>query len=182
MQKNITKLLPNVPIVPGKTIFKVSNYESLNKRKSQLEHFLKECVARKDILNSEAFKDFIEIDKNSPELSSSGPQKLSEHVDFLPLGIRDFVYLKYENIFLIACSDMNLASRMDAYITNLNLPWEKKTDAHISVGAVFAFKANPDSNGSYTFDKLWAKSFPKQVSSNLMFNFLDWGDNMGCGK
>ena len=39
---------------------------------------------------------------------------------------------------------MNIASRVDVYITNINLPWEKKTGQHISVGAVFAFKAIED--------------------------------------
>ena len=65
---------------------------------------------------------------------------------------------------LLACSDMNIASRLDAYVTNFNLPWEKKTDAHISVGAVFAFKVTYNSDGNYHFDKLWAKSFPTQVN------------------
>ena len=40
----------------------------------------------------------------------------------------------------------------------------KKTDQHISVGAVFAFKVIEDKRGnSYLFDKLWAKSFPEQT-------------------
>jgi hypothetical protein len=81
----------------------------------------------------------------------------------LPLGVRDFTYLKYENILLIACSDMNITSRVDAYITNVNLPWEKKIDAHISVGAVFAYRVSIDSNGVYYFDKQWAKSYPTQT-------------------
>ena len=59
---------------------------------------------------------------------------------------------------------MKIASRIDAYVTNVNLPWEKKTDAHISVGSVFAFKVNQNSKGStYMFEKLWAKSFPEQT-------------------
>jgi WD40 repeat protein len=59
---------------------------------------------------------------------------------------------------------MNITSRVDAYITNVNLPWEKKTDQHISVGAVFAFKVIEDKRvNSYYFEKLWAKSFPEQT-------------------
>jgi hypothetical protein len=77
---------------------------------------------------------------------------------------------------------MNITSRVDAYITNVNLPWEKKSDAHISVGAVFAYKVSIDSNGSYFFDKLWAKSFPVQTGviywepdSNILAIGLDNG-------
>ncbi len=162
LHKALSKLLPNIPSLPKKTFWRVSNYEDLNKRKSQLEQFLKDCVNRKDIVNSETFRDFIEIDKHSPELTINAPVKISEYNE-LPLGVRDFIYLKYENVLMLACSDMNIASRVDAYITNVNLPWEKKTDAHISVGAVFAYKTNADSNGVYQFEKLWAKSFPKQV-------------------
>lgn len=162
LKEALSKLLSGVPSLPGKSFFKLSSYDGLNKRKIALEGFLKECVARKDIMTSEAFREFIEIDKHSPELTTNGPTKLSEYVD-LPLGVRDFIYLKYENIMFLAAADMNIASRIDAYITNVNLPWEKKTDAHISVGAVFAYKVTTDSSGAFYFDKLWAKSFPKQV-------------------
>jgi WD40 repeat protein len=158
----LSKLVPNCPSIPGKTVFSVTSYEALNKRKSQLEQFLRDCVCRKDIINCEAFREFIEIDTHSPEISGFAPVKLSEF-EGLPLGIRDFVYLKYEGILFIACSDMNITSRVDAYITNVNLPWEKKIESHITVGAVFVYKVSIDSNGVYYFDKLWAKSFPVQT-------------------
>ena len=59
---------------------------------------------------------------------------------------------------------MKIASRLDAYVTNVNLPWEKKTEAHISVGSVFAFKVIQDKKGqTHSFEKLWAKSFPEQT-------------------
>ena len=59
---------------------------------------------------------------------------------------------------------MNVASRIDAAITNMNFPWEKKTDSHITVGAVFAFRVKEDSSsGQLQFEKLWAKSFPIQT-------------------
>jgi len=168
LRESLTKLLSNVPSLPGKSFFKISSYDGLNKRKIALEQFLKDCVTRKDIMTNESFREFIEIDKHSPELTTNGPNKISEFSD-LPLGVRDFIYLKYENVILLACADMNIASRIDAYITNVNLPWEKKTDAHISVGAVFAYKVVQDSSGSYYFEKLWAKSFPKQVHILIIF-------------
>ena len=80
------------------------------------------------------------------------------------MGIRDCIYFEEGQILFLVCCDMNIASRVDAYITNINLPWEKKTGQHISVGAVFAFKAIEDKKGtSYYFEKLWAKSFPEQT-------------------
>lgn len=117
---------------------------------------------RKDITTSKLFREFIEIEKHSPELSVSGPEQISSIHD-LPLGVRDMFYSKYENLLFLACSDMNISSRIDAYVTNFNLPWEKKTDAHITVGAVLAYKVILTEDGKYEFDKLWAKSFPVQV-------------------
>ena len=97
LYKAMAKLLPNVPLIPGKSFFKITSYDGLNKRKGQLEQFLKDCVSRKDIVNNESFRDFIEIDRHSPEMAINGPVLLSEYSEF-PLGVRDFIYLKYENI------------------------------------------------------------------------------------
>ena len=110
----------------------MKSLEELNKRKQQLDDFIKQCGLRKDITTSELFRQFIEIEKNSPELSVKGPEKIAELPD-IPLGIRDMVYLKNENLMFLICADMNIASRLVAYVTNFNLPWEKKTDAHISL-------------------------------------------------
>ena len=51
---------------------------------------------------------------------------------------------------------MKIASRIDAYVTNVNLPREKKTDAHISVGSVFAFKVIYDKKRiPHLYENLW---------------------------
>lgn len=40
----------------------------------------------------------------------------------LHLGGRDFVYLKEERTIFVAMSDMNITSRLDAYLTNVFFP------------------------------------------------------------
>ena len=163
LHKNISKLYPNIPPMPGKTLFKIKNREALENRKKQLEFFLKECAKRKDIESNEYFKNFLEIDKHSPDLSYNAPSIVYENSE-LPQGIRDFVFFEEANLMYIACCDMKIASRIDAYVTNVNLPWEKKTEAHISVGSVFAFKLIFDKKGIVNlYEKLWAKSFPEQT-------------------
>jgi len=149
-------------VPPSKSFFKLKSLDELLKRKNQLDQFIKSCMIRKDIATSNIFRNFIEIEKNSPELSVSGPNQLSSIHD-LPLGVRDLIYSKHENLLFLACSDMNISSRMDAYVTNFNLPWEKKTDAHITVGALLAYKVKLSDEGKYEFEKLWAKSFHVQV-------------------
>jgi WD40 repeat protein len=169
LHKTISKLYPNIPPMPGKTLFKIKNKEQLDKRKNLLEIFLRECINRKDIESNEAFKYFLEIDKHAPDLVYNPPTIIYENND-LPLGVRDFVFVEEYNILFIVCCDMKLGSRVDAYITNVNLPWEKKTDEHISVGAVFAFKVFENKKGNtYIFEKAWAKSFPQQTGT-VYFN------------
>ena len=163
LHKTLAKLYPNIPPMPGKTLFKIKDRDQLEKRQKQLEIFLKECAKRKDIESNEAFKTFLELDKHSPELLYNAPTIVYENNE-LPQGIRDFFYFEEARLLFIVCCDMKIASRIDAYVTNVNLPWEKKTEAHISVGSVFAFKVNTNEKGtSYVFEKLWAKSFPEQT-------------------
>ena len=163
LHKTISKLYPNIPPMPGKTLFKIKDKDQLEKRKKQLETFLKECAKRKDIESNEYFKGFLEIDKHSPELKYNAPTIIYENNE-LPQGIRDFYFFEEASIIYIVCCDMKIASRIDAYVTNVNLPWEKKTDAHISVGSVFAFKVIQDKKGlPHVYEKLWAKSFPEQT-------------------
>ena len=160
----ISKLVPKCPIIPGKGFLgmKLSNDE-LNHRKTQLDYFVKACVERKDIINNKEFRDFIEIDRHSPETSNYTHSFLNEF-DGLPLGVRDFVYSQSEGLCFVACSDMNIVSRIDSYVTNVNLPWEKNTDSHLTVGAAFVLKATlNESTNQITFEKLWAKSFPVQT-------------------
>ena len=163
LHKNLSKLFPNVPTIPGKSFFKIKSSDALTKRKNHLESFLHQCVNRKDIMASDYIKDFLELDKHSPNLTFNSPEKKYELTE-LPLGIRDFYFFHEENIMFAACSDMNIASRVDSYITNVNLPWEKTNGEHLTVGAVFAFKLNFGASNPFDiFIKKWAKSFPIQT-------------------
>ena len=181
LYKNLCKLITNVPSIPGKSFFKLTSKDSLEKRRAHLEKFLIECVNRKDIMATEHIKNFLELDKHSPNLTFNAPEKKQELTD-LPLGVRDFYYLREQQIMFIACSDMNIASRVDSYITNVNFPWDKNDD-HITVGAVLTFKINFGmSNSSNNFDRRWAKSFPVQtgvLNYNLDKNILMVGLDNG---
>jgi WD40 repeat protein len=173
-----------VPTIPGKSFFKLTSKDSLEKRRAHLEKFLIECVNRKDIMASEYIKNFLELDKHSPNLTFNAPEKKQELTE-IPLGVRDFYYLQEQQIMFLACSDMNIASRVDSYITNVNFPWEKNGD-YITVGAVLAFRINSRaSNSKDTFDRRWAKSFPVQtgvinysLDENILMVGLDNGKIM----
>ena len=49
LYKSLCQIITNVPTIPGKSFFKLTSKDSLEKRKNHLESFLHECVNRKDI-------------------------------------------------------------------------------------------------------------------------------------
>mmetsp|Transcript_6195 Transcript_6195/g.5573 ORF Transcript_6195/g.5573 Transcript_6195/m.5573 type:complete len:128 (+) Transcript_6195:397-780(+) len=100
--------------------------------------------------------------------------KLAEMND-LNLGGRDFIYVRDQNIMFVAMSDMNITSRIDAYLTNISLPWEKKTaktDNYVSVGALSAYKVITDNDDNWEFLRMWTISFPSQT------NVLCWSQEI----
>ena len=162
LYKNLSNLLPSIPQIPGKSMFKITSYDQLTKRRIQLDTFLKECNNRKDIISSDYYKQFLEVDKHSPQLSFNKPEKLFS-ISELPLGIRDFYFFKEENIIFIACCDMNIVSRLDSYFSNVNLPWGSNNNNHVSVGAIFSFVLNKEKDNNYILKKKFAKSYPEQI-------------------
>lgn len=66
------------------------------------------------------FREFLELDTKIPESVTYSPVKVAELSD-LTLGARDFVYLEEEKLMFIAMSDMNITSRLDAYLTNVSI-------------------------------------------------------------
>lgn len=163
LYKALVVVVPNVPSIPGKSLLKLSQNNLLTERRLHLCGFLKECSKRKDIIVIEVFKTFLELDKHSPELAFNTPVKLDEFTD-LPLAVRDFFYYLNESILFLACCDMNISSRVDSYISNINKPWKKKENSnHVSVGASYVFGLLMGNNSKYFFEKKWSFSFPEQT-------------------
>lgn len=82
----------------------------MTKRRLQLEVFLK------DIVTNESFKSFLEVEKHAPDLTYNTPLIIYTF-DQLTLGIIDLYQFSKENILYAVCCDMNITSRVDAYIT-----------------------------------------------------------------
>ena len=77
------------------------------------------------------YKDFLELEIHSPNLTFNSPKKNYE-LKQIPLGIRVLCFFNEGNIMFAACSDMNIL--LDSYITNVNLPWEKTNGEHMNFG------------------------------------------------
>mmetsp|Transcript_42928 Transcript_42928/g.50357 ORF Transcript_42928/g.50357 Transcript_42928/m.50357 type:complete len:191 (+) Transcript_42928:479-1051(+) len=64
---------------------------------------------------------------------------------------------------------MRITSRLDSYLTNMSLPWEKKSDTYSTVGALLFYRVGlREKDGEWIFTRLWAKNFPVQT------NILCW--------
>lgn len=61
----------------------------------------------------------------------------------------------------VIISEMSVATRMDSYLTNMKMPWEKKAPKHAvaTVGAVECYIQGKMKDGSMKFEKLWTKTF-----------------------
>ena len=164
-QQKIASIIPDPPEIEGKSMFKVTSFDALQKRQTLLEKFIRKCCVRKDIMSNDYFKQFLDLENQAPEICSPKPEKISEYTNVSSLGIRDFIYLRENDIFFMICSDMQFTSRVDAYITNVSLPWEEKSESHITVGSFIVFKALFDNNKGFKFKKLYAQSYPQQTGS-----------------
>ena len=58
---------------------------------------------------------------------------------------------------------MSVTSRVDSYLTNMKMPWEKELPVGtlVTVGAVECFIQS--NIGEIKFDRLWSKTFQTQV-------------------
>ena len=177
-QKEIASILPDPPLIEGQSLFKVTAFDALQKRQKLLEKFLQKCCVRKDIMSNDYFKQFMDLENQSPEICSFKPEKLSESTNVSSLGVKNFIYLKEENIFFIICSDMEFSSRVDAYISNVTLPWETESESHISVGSFIVYRSTFDMNKGFKFKKIYAQSYTQQTGC-LNYDYESYNINIG---
>ncbi len=67
---------------------------------------------------------------------------------------------------------MSVTSRVDSYITNIKMPWDKNLPQGtlVTVGAVECYSQKNELEDEVKFEKLWTKTFQSQVIS------LYWDD------
>ena len=182
LHNQLRQVISDPPEFGAKSLFKVTSLNGLTERQYILQQYLQECCVRKDIISTDAFKSFLDLDKQAPELLMNSPTLLSEY-NKIPLAVRDFLYLEDDGIIFLVGSDMDIKSRIEAYITNTNLPWESKAQTHISVGSFFSFKVLYNPEKGFKFEKLYAKSFAEQtgcISYNPNSNTIHIG--LGSGR
>ena len=58
----------DLPVLPKKTLFPIRNTNHLEQRRETLASYLKKISEREDILNSHAFKAFLDLERRAPEV------------------------------------------------------------------------------------------------------------------
>ena len=169
LHDSLGKLFPRLPSIPGTTIFKVTSQDALKKRQKALQAFLQNCIQRRDILQNKLFKDFLELEKNAPEVVSNDVKLVYDYKK-LPLGVRDMLILPHRGIMLVCCSQMNILSRTNVLLTNLSIGLSKNDDDKSPMGAAFIYQCEPSKEEIYAIHKIWAKPFPIQTGK------LCWDD------
>ena len=89
LQYALSQVISDPPELSGKSLFKVTSFNGLTERQYLLQEYLHECCLRKDIISTDAFKEFLDLDKQAPELLLNRPTLLSEF-NKLPLSIQNF--------------------------------------------------------------------------------------------
>ena len=152
------KIFPRLPSIPGTTLFKVTSPEALKSRQVALEAFLQSCVQRRDILQNKLFKEFLELEKNAPEIVGNDVELIYDYKK-LPFGCRNFKVIPHKKIMVVCCSNMNILSRSNAIISNISFT-KKKDDDKVPMGALFIYQCEPSKEEIYAVHKIWAKPFP----------------------
>ena len=117
----------SLPVLTRKSFLFKMNEKELEQRRAGLEDILRRIVTRNDLMNSEPVKMFLQLDKNASDMMVSPPKLHTEYsLEGDTKGIRDFVYLEDQNLFLIATADQSPVNKINAKVTNTKMPWENE--------------------------------------------------------
>lgn len=99
----------------------------MENRRKGLEEFVKELVLRKDVISSEQFRTFLQLDQHAQEVVLNPPEFLAqfelESASKDSKGVRGFVFdSKLQAVFVVT-ADMSTVSRLNAALVNSKKPW-----------------------------------------------------------
>ena len=177
LQKKLLQNFPDVPKLPGKTFFRVSEFADIKKRKDGLQSFLRLCIERKDIFANEDFKLFVELQKNSPDLCGNSPDMLGSFT--LPQGIRDLTYIQEENILLICTAEMSVIERAESTISDLKNKIGKQDDNIANpLGHAYIYYVE-ENKGEFIFREIWRRKFKPRTRCLL---YVQYDNYMMIGR
>ena len=112
-------LHPKIPLIPKKTLFKITSLHISDKRKYELQNFLKFCLNRKDILLNKDFRVFIEIPLKYPKFNVN--EIIKEEEKQFDLSVTYFLYVKNKSILIVLCVNNDFISSNEISLDNIML-------------------------------------------------------------
>lgn len=155
----------NLPSLPGKTLLPVKKMEDIDKRRDGLEKYLQTLAERLDVYANKAFVHFLDLDKHKPDLELNSLEQVSKITHKL-LGYRDFYFTEDRKFYYSAVSDTSTMSRLDSYLTNIHMPWDKNVksdEALLAVGGLEAWGRVKRGGDKFYYEKMWLKTLKSQA-------------------
>ena len=155
LYEKIFILHPYIPMLPKKTLFKITSLHTIDKRKFELQHFLNFCINRKDILLNKDFINFLQISQKCPNLVLNSIKK-EEELSF-ELSVANFIYIKNKEILILLCVNNDFISSDEINLNNIlsirnNYSGEKTPLSHVFIYQLIKEKEKNIIN------KIWEKS------------------------
>jgi WD40 repeat protein len=107
----IKDIVIDPPMFPGKKLIYFNKQNHNEDRKKKLEEFLVGCTSRIDILNTKEFKEFLELEKQVPEMLLDVPELRKEYKENFSMGILQAVVIHEDAQIITAENNMNIGSR-----------------------------------------------------------------------
>lgn len=174
----------NLPSLPSKTLLPVKKPDEIDKRRDGLEKYMQALAQKVDVYSNPAFVKFLELDEHKPDMAVNPLEQIGR-ISHMLMGYRDFKFTEDRKFYYSVTSDPNSVSRIDSYITNLNMPWDKKTDKDqvlLAVGNLEAWGRVKKGSDKYNYERLWLKTFKSQaicLDLNQKLNILAIGCDNG---
>ncbi len=165
----------NLPSLPGKTLLPVKKPEEIDKRRDGLEKFLQALTQKVDVYANQAFVRFLELDDHKPDLAIN-PLELTARITHMLMGYRDLYFSEDRKFYFSVTSDPSTVSRLDSYITNLNMPWDKKTEKDqvlLAVGNLEVWAKMKKGTDRFYYERLFLKTFKSQAIC------MDYNEKLG---
>lgn len=164
LRKNLAITFLDVPMLPSRIMAGTIDLIMSNKKKGEMQNFLKNCINRKDIFSSEEFKEFLQIEVNSPELCGNTPV-MKGKLEYLPQSISNFKYIPEESIIILTTSELGVSIKTNPqFLCFKNRLEEKEEDFDKIQGLIMIFKIEK-SEERFEFIQLWQKKVPVQTTS-----------------
>ena len=184
LQEVLKKNHGNLPTLPGKTLLPVKKPEEIDKRREGLEQYLQNLVSKVDVYANQNFVRFLQLDEHKPELALNSLEQ-EARITHMLMGYRDIKFTHDRKFYFSVTSDPHSVSRLDSYITNLNMPWDKKEHKDqvlLAVGNLEGWGRVKKGGDRFHYDRLFLKTFKTQaicLDYNEMLSLIAVGGDNG---